>query len=78
MNVSSLEVAGRCGIRELAAELRGRRLGWFGLVTSRDEAEILGMTQLVEVPGRRPPGRPRKTCRKNMQEELASLNLHEL
>ena len=33
--------------------------------------------QLIDVPGRRPPGRPRKTYRKNMQEELASLTLQE-
>ena len=37
----------------------------------RDEAEILRKTQLIEVPGLRPTGRPRKTFRKNMQEELA-------
>ena len=59
--VSSLEVAGRCEVRELGAVLRGRRLGWFGHVVRRDEAEILGKTQLIEVPGHRPPGRPRKT-----------------
>ena len=66
--MSSLEVAGRCGVRKLGALLRGRRLGWFGHVVSRDKAEILGKTQLIEVPGRRPPGR---LGRKNMQEELA-------
>ena len=41
----------------------------------RDEAEILGKTQLIEVPGRRPPGRPRKTWMKNMQEELEKSKL---
>ena len=59
-------------MRELGAVLRGGRLGWFGHVVMRDEAEILGKTQLIEVSGRRPPGIPRKTWRKNMQEELAS------
>ena len=42
--VSSLEVAGRCVVRELGAVLRGRRLGWFGQVVRRDEAEIFGKT----------------------------------
>ena len=42
--VSSLEVAGRCGVRVFGAVLRGRRLGWFGHVVRRDEAEILGRT----------------------------------
>ena len=41
-------------------------------VVKRVEAEILGMTQLIEVPVHQPPGRPRKTWGKNRQEELAS------
>ena len=61
--------------RELGAVLRGGRLRWFGHVVRGDESEILGKTQHIEVSGRRPPGRPRKSCRRNMQEELASLNL---
>ena len=76
--VSSLEVAGRCGVRELGAVLRGRMLGWFGHAVRRDEAEILRRTQLIEVTGRRPLEGPRKTCtKKNMQEELASQHLQE-
>ena len=43
----------------------------------REETEILGKTQHVVAPGRRPPGRPKKTWRRNMQEGLASLNLQE-
>ena len=70
-HVSSLEVAGSCAVRELGAVLRGRRLGWFGHVERRDETKVLGKTQLIEVPGCQPPGRPQKTWRKNMQEELA-------
>ena len=45
--VSSSEVA-RCGVRELGAVLLGRRLGWFGHVVRRDEAKILGKTQLMK------------------------------
>ena len=65
-----------CGVRELGDVLRVRRLGWFGHVV-REDTEILGKTQHVVEPGRRPPGRPKKTWRRNMQEELASLNLQE-
>ena len=74
--VRSAEVARRCGVRELGDVLRVRRLGWLGHVVRR-EMEILGKTQHVVAPGRRPPGRPKKTWRRNMQEELASLNLQE-
>ena len=72
----SAEVARRCGVRELGDVLRMRRLGWFGHVVRREETEILRKTQSDVVPGRRPPGRPKKTWRKNKQE-LASLNLQE-
>ena len=34
----------------------------------RDERGALGRVGLVEVPGRRPSGRPRKTWKKNMEE----------
>ena len=64
-------------MRELGDVLRVRRLGWFGHVVRREETEILGKTQHVVAPGQRPPGRPKKTWRRSMQEELASLNLQE-
>ena len=64
-------------MKELGDVLWVRRLGWFGHVVRREETEILGKTQHVVAPGRRPPGRPKKTWRRNMQEDLASLNLQE-
>ena len=73
----SVEVARRCGVRELGDVLRVRRLGWFGHVVRKEETDILGKTQHVVAPGRWPPGRPKKTWRKSMQEELAALNLQE-
>ena len=55
--------------------LRVRRLGWFGHVVRREETEILGKTQHVVAPGWQPPGRPKKTWRRSMQEELAKSKL---
>ena len=75
--MKSPEVERRCGVGELGDVLRVRSLGWFGDVVRRGEMEILGRTQHVVAPGRRPPGRPKKTWRRNMQEELESLNLQE-
>ena len=72
--VRSAEVARRCGVRKLGDVLRVRRLGWFGHVVRREETEIFGKTQRVMAPGRRPP---KKTWRRNMQEDLGSLNLQE-
>ena len=77
VRVRSAEVARRCGVRELGDVLRVRRLGWFGQVVRRGETEFLGKNQSVVAPGQRPPEKPKKTWRRNMQEELASLNLQE-
>ena len=66
----SEEVARRCGVGMLGDALLRRRLGWFGHVERRDERDALGRVRLVEGPGRRPSGRPKKTWKKNMEEEL--------
>ena len=66
------EVARRCGVGMLEDALLRRRLRWFGHVDRRD---ALGSVRLVEVSGRRPPGRPRKTWKKNMEEELRRFQL---
>ena len=55
----------------------GEKVGVVRACGEKGETEILGKTQHVVVPGRRPPGRPKETWRRNMQEELASLNLQE-
>ena len=74
--VSSEEVARRCGVGMLADALLRRRLGWFGHVERRDERDALGRVWLVEAPGRRPPGRrPNKIRKKNMEEELNRFQL---
>ena len=68
--VSSEEVARRCGVGMLRDALLRRRLGWFEHVERRDKWDALGRVRLVEAPGRRPPGKPKKTWKKNMEEEL--------
>ena len=73
----SAEVARRCGVKDFSDVLRVRRLGWFRHVVRRGKMEILGKTQRVVALGWRPPGRIKKTWRRNMQEELASLNLQQ-
>ena len=73
--VSSEEVARRCGVGMLEDALLRRRLGWFGHVERRDERDTLGRVWLVEAPGCRQPGRPKKTWKKNMEEELNKFQL---
>ena len=42
----------------------------FGHVARRASDEPFGKIRLLEAPGRRPPGRPRKTWAKNIEEDL--------
>ena len=71
----SEELARRCEVGMLEDALLRRRLGWFGHVERRDERDALRRVRLVEVPGRRPPGRPWKTWNKKIEEELGRFQL---
>ena len=75
--VSNEEVIKRCGVGMLGdALLRRASFGaTFGHVERSDEQDALGRVWLVEVPGRQPPGRPKKTWKKNMEEELNRFQL---
>ena len=48
----------------LEHRLRKMRLRWFGHVKGRDENSILRRAMELEVEGRRPVGRPKKTWRR--------------
>ena len=65
-----------CGVGMLGDALLRRRLGWFGHVERRDKWDALGKVRLVEVPGRQPPGRPKKTRKKNMEELKRFQSMH--
>lgn len=73
--VSSEEVA-RWGMREPSAELRVRRLSLFGHVKRRGDEEV-GRAIGMEVQRCWSPGRPRKTWRHCIQEDLTALVIEE-
>ncbi len=56
---SSSEVAQMCGVKDLSAKLRQRRLRWFGHVERVGGGTLHEMREL-RVEGRRLPGRPKK------------------
>ncbi len=56
---SSGEVAEMCGVEDLSAKLRQRRLRWFGHV-ERAGGGALNEVRKLRVEGRRPPGKPKK------------------
>ena len=57
--------------------LRKTRLRWFGHVNRRDENSILKRAMELEVEGRRPVGRPKKTWSKIVEKDLRKLNIME-
>jgi hypothetical protein len=67
----------RCGVEELEVELRRRRLRWFGHVARVEEGSVLRLAEVLQVGGRRPLGRPKKTWRRRIQEDMDSLRLAE-
>ena len=75
--VRSEEVARRCGVEVLENVLRRRRLRWFGHVKRRDEEDPLKRVGELVVEGRRPPGRPRKSWRKTVEEDMRKVGAQE-
>ena len=75
--VSSVQVASRCGVEVLENVLRRRRLRWFGHVKRRDEGDPLRRVGELIVEGRRPPGRPRKSWKKTIEEDMRVVGAQE-
>ena len=71
------EEARRCGVKHLENRLRKTRLRWLGHVKRRDDSNILGRVMELEVTGRRPVGRPKKTWSKVVEEDMRKLNITE-
>ena len=75
--VRTEEVARRCGVDVLEIVMRERRLRWFGHVRRREEDNPMRKVMDLEVDGRRPPGRPRKTWRKTVEEDMRLVGVRE-
>ena len=73
--ITNEEVKRRCGVENLEHRLRKMRLRWFGHVKRRDENSILRRTIELEVEGRRPVGRPKKTWIQIVEEDMRKLNI---
>ena len=71
------EVRRRCGVENLEHRLRKMRLRWLGHVKRRDESSILRRVMELEVEGRKPVGRPKKTWSMVVEEGMRKLNIAE-
>ena len=59
--ITNEKVRRRCGVENLEHRLRKMVLRWFGHRKHRDENNILRSAMELEVEGRMPVGRPKKT-----------------
>ena len=76
-NCYLFEVRKRYRVENQEHRLRKTRLRWFGHVKRRDENSILRRAMKLEVEGRRPVGRPKKTWSKIVEEDMRKLNITE-
>jgi len=58
------------GLVDIRQVIKKNRLRMFGHVARKGENEPLGKILHLEAPGRRPPGRPKKTWSKNVEEDM--------
>jgi len=73
--VAMMELLERCSLLDLEKVMTKRRLNWYGHVVRRSESEALGRVMSVVAPGRRPRGRPKKTWKQRVEEDLRIFGL---
>ena len=59
--ISNNKLTKAMGVKRIAVVMRWSRLRWFGHVHRREEGEWIRKVCELQVQGRRPEGRPRKT-----------------
>ena len=73
--VSSEELRRKLNLEEIGVVLRRRRLRWFGHVERKDENDWVRMCSYLEIDGKRPKGRPRKTWLETIQSDMRGVGL---
>ena len=68
-------MAQRCGLVEILDEARVRRLKWFGHVQRREEGEALSVIRNLQVEGRRPRGRPKKSWLRTVEDDMTLMGI---
>ena len=71
--VSSDELLRRCGLVDVIEMISVRRLRWYGHVARSPSTAELGRVFGMEVEGRRPRGRPKKTWMNCVEQDLAKI-----
>ena len=75
--VPSVDILSRCGLDDLLLTVRRSRMAWFGHTYRRQENDPLSRVNQVEAPGRRPRGRPKKTWKECVNQDIAASGVQE-
>ena len=74
----SSETLRRCGLEDTWLVIRKRRLTWCGnICRKQDQDNPLRKIMHTEAPGRRPRGRPKKTWKECLKQDMAAAGVHE-
>ena len=68
--VAGIVILRRCDLKDILVVVRKRKMAWFGHVYRREVDDPLSRVTLVEAPGRRPRGRPKKSGMECEREDL--------
>ena len=74
MRIPSKDLLFNSGLVDIRQLIKRNRLRMFGHVVRRDPNEPLGKIYELEAPGRRPPGRPKKSWNKNVEEDMREVS----
>ena len=74
--VPSTDILNRCSLEDLLI-VRRSRMAWFGHAYRREDDDPLSKINQVEAPGRRPRGRPRKTWKDCVNQDMAAAGVQE-
>ena len=75
--ITNAELRSRLGIESVSDALKRRRLRWWGHIERREESNWLKKCQNLEVSGKRPQGRPKKSWREVVARDLKDWGLME-
>jgi len=75
--VTTKEVRGRCGVKDIMDVLKRNRLRWYGHVRRRDNHHVLSKAAEMEVEGVRPRGRLKRTWKRCVEQDMRERNIGE-
>ena len=75
--IRSIEILRTCGLDDLMLTVRRNRMAWFGHTYRRQDNDPLSKINLLEAPGRRPRGRPKKTWKECVKQDIAAAGVQE-